>query len=135
MISKYNNSVVVRDPGTIFICWEQPIDIHNNKKWLLIASNISTGEKITQEVQPESGKHYLHSLQPDTYYSIIIAEHNSSKNKFYKLIDFGTIHTLKSQISESSDPDEKWRTDLESLQRLTGTDWIGISSCNGHYNV
>ena len=135
MANKFKNRLVVRDPGTIFVCWETPTDTHNNKKWLLIVSNISTGEELTYEVEPESEKHYIHSLQPDTYYSIIIAEHNSSKNRFFKLIDFGTIRTLKSQISNTPATEDKWKTNIESLQKLTGDKWAGINSSNGHYDV
>ncbi len=126
-------NAVVRDPGTVFICWETIQDLPANTACFLEVNNITTGEVESYPVNIESGKHYLHSLNPDTYYHITIRACTQSGTKLEILLDFGNIHTFNNNISTQSSNNEEWKTDRESLLKLTGNNWEERKSSDGRY--
>ncbi len=124
-----NNNIraIARDPGTIFISWDKSMHPESYRSWKLIAEDLTSGQKIAAELDPGAGKHYLHSLTPDTSYSLKIMASPLNGISFM-VVDYGILHTLKNRISSQADSDPKWKTDLESLLRLTNTDYLGASN-------
>ncbi len=87
-----NNNIraIVRDPGTIFISWEKSMHPESYRSWKLIAEDLTNGQKIAAELDPGAGKHYLHSLTPDTSYNLkIIASPLNGIS--YIVVDYGTL--------------------------------------------
>ncbi len=127
-------NAVVRDPGTVFICWENEPSLPTELDYFLEVHNITDGGIEIYPVIIESGKHYLHSLSPNTYYHLMICTYTKSGKRLETFLDFGNIHTFQNSISSQSSPNAKWKTDRDSLLKLTGKDWKERKSSDGHYS-
>lgn len=125
---RHTTRAVVRDPGTVFISWDIEEFTADNGEYLLIVRNISSGGEDISGIDYNTGRYYIHSLAPDTYYAIIIALYEPVSRKMTQLLDFGVVHTFRSSISSISDPDRHWATDRETLLRISGTECEGAGS-------
>ena len=129
---------VVRDPGTIFVSWNPKIEgtteNKTGKNWIIVVKNTSTDEEYSISVNPKNGKHYIHDLQPNTYFTIQLCKLDEQGDKEV-FINFGTLLTYKSSISNTADTTATWSTDKDSLLKLTGCLWDALGSSHGKSNV
>ena len=133
MNNNQNKQAVVRDPGTVFLYWDSASASMSTTECLLLVRNLSSGREEKFALDYQAGKYYLHTLLPDSYYALTIAQYYEKTGELQQILDFGVVHTFKNSISNLSDPDPRWSTDSETLLRLTGTELEGITSSNGKY--